>query len=850
MRNKLTRKGFGGFVKTFIFLSIGMFIGLSFMLSSDSESFTYLNSASRRGTTFIKDKFYVVTNKFTGSGYTNSSTATSGAGLNLLLIAQMNESYAKDLLSLYADFENGNLTDYDYHVHVQGLIGMQVNETGTYDGLLPKTYLPYKNGKVIWNEAYKGVSASGMTLRNFGDKEWNQIHGGLCTWLKEGEYDCYTPWQMTPNNFKTKSKISSPNNANRTKGEHYYIPDNVASLENRMNKFCKDYGLDYTKLNDNAQCSLLSLINNRGEGGVMMVSIGFSYNMSGNRTATKIYKALDDDTKAIATSTLADMYSQYLETHSPDITDYIGSNHGRIIAMAIAAHTDNWYFSSGTADYFKSHNGKNIWHTLYPEEDDMSLDEMVNIIKSKTKNLNVAIKETSGEDLSTSDTKNIYDTASDYSDSSFSWSRRSTIYHVSPNTKIKYDDGKEHTLVGAYDCITAGQSAHATVIGRVIYAMLLKVGGVDVDPTNPTTYLQSVTSQSSQGSDTYIPGTTVTHWYDTYNADTAKMNANRAKILNSCEKYFGIKYDPDANDLKKNTDADYVPSTIDSSTFIWRVYNNAGYKLKTRLKKCSIKKLLNDGNLEEIKVSDMKPGDILISEDAGLAAIYVGYKSGAIGVALSTGAEAPNTSYAKWLSNMSIVSEPDKSATKTYGTVDSTSDVYRVFRYKDIDKDASPYSPSAVGTSSNNNTSTDSTASTSGGKLKHGAKYDKEVTLKSIKNKNADYAYDNAGNKYVKGNKIGNFKITCYCTSCNSPAGSRSTAIGKTATAGISVAMYPGRVPYGTKIIIGDHVYVVEDRYDTGLGRNRVDVFVGTGKYHDSLGAPTGIPVYYAKKAN
>lgn len=35
------------------------------------------------------------------------------------------------------------------------------------------------------------------------------------------------------------------------------------------------------------------------------------------------------------------------------------------------------------------------------------------------------------------------------------------------------------------------------------------------------------------------------------------------------------------------------------------------------------------------------------------------------------------------------------------------------------------------------------------------------------------------------------YKITCYCSACNSPKGSRDTASGEQATAGVTVAVHP-----------------------------------------------------------
>ena len=68
----------------------------------------------------------------------------------------MNDGYAKELLNLYKDLQEGKITTKDTNfVEVSTLLGMQVNETGTYDGTLAQSYLPYKNNKVVWKQSYK-----------------------------------------------------------------------------------------------------------------------------------------------------------------------------------------------------------------------------------------------------------------------------------------------------------------------------------------------------------------------------------------------------------------------------------------------------------------------------------------------------------------------------------------------------------------------------------------------------------------------------------------------------------------------------------------------------------------------
>ena len=71
---------------------------------------------------------------------------------------------------------------------------------------------------------------------------------------------------------------------------------------------------------------------------------------------------------------------------------------------------------------------------------------------------------------------------------------------------------------------------------------------------------------------------------------------------------------------------------------------------------------------------------------------------------------------------------------------------------------------------------------------------------------------------------LGNFKLTAYCA-CMQCCGKTNgiTASGTQATAGRTVAMYG--LPFGTKLKIGDHIYVVEDR---GTQYGHVDIYFNT----------------------
>lgn len=75
---------------------------------------------------------------------------------------------------------------------------------------------------------------------------------------------------------------------------------------------------------------------------------------------------------------------------------------------------------------------------------------------------------------------------------------------------------------------------------------------------------------------------------------------------------------------------------------------------------------------------------------------------------------------------------------------------------------------------------------------------------------------------------LGVFKVTAYCpcTKCSGNYG-RTTATGATARAGYTVAVDPAVIPYGTEVIIDNHVYRAQD-CGGGVKGNHIDIFFDT----------------------
>ena len=93
---------------------------------------------------------------------------------------------------------------------------------------------------------------------------------------------------------------------------------------------------------------------------------------------------------------------------------------------------------------------------------------------------------------------------------------------------------------------------------------------------------------------------------------------------------------------------------------------------------------------------------------------------------------------------------------------------------------------------------------------------------------------------------LGNFKITYYCACekcCNKADG--ITATGSRVAEGRTIAVDPSVIPYGTKVIIGGHVFTAED-CGGAIKQNHIDIYVNSHEEAEALGVANA-SVYLVK---
>ena len=157
-------------------------------------------------------------------------------------------------------------------------------------------------------------------------------------------------------------------------------------------------------------------------------------------------------------------------------------------------------------------------------------------------------------------------------------------------------------------------------MGKYVYAKMLKVSGVGIDPTNPKTYLNDLTK-----SGTYVPGGTnnggstgssstnakVNVWLSQQGIEISSLAPKQISLMEGIYSLLGTPYK--ACRHSKGCDGycydSNNPSHLDAATFIWRSFKDSDMRISALT--CSA--LLSDGHFSRVSWKDRKPGDVLVT---------------------------------------------------------------------------------------------------------------------------------------------------------------------------------------------------------------------------------------------
>ena len=543
-------------------------------------------------------------------------------GLNYALIAQMNESYFKELMTLYLMASEGEIDGFTFHPTPDSFLALQIQETGYYgDTNIPLSYLPFENGEIVWNREYKGVAASKMTIMQFGTEQWKKITSADLSIRMKEKTNVRTPWRITGDiaNVATTSPTGEK--------DFRYLPNDVVYLTDSYNsaldKFNskKEISTDVaSSLDDYFKKYIMASAFNTGAEGTLQSLYGIGYDKSGSAKYLSSTKTNLGDAIASATSFYASVVN-YLTNSTSKAKWYKNTKDEERLAMGLilAYKTDGWYFSQ------QAYNAipkclPDVWKSMYPEDEIGTLDECKAKLHEKVKTLAEVLTTVTGETITTADTQNVYRTAAAYDDSPSLPKGAGYLFSVSSETSEAYlrqfSNGKPANLVSAIDTETLKSMISTLMLGEKYYADMLKLGGlVNVDVTDPKSYKNKVLASSSS-----LYGASASSLDKVYaqcEVNSALLSPQRVEILNAAATKYGKTHyywgGGHGRQVSKGEDAQKCATVeglydLDCSGFASWAYNTCGYS-----DLCGATgSLLAQGR--NIGWNDIRPADMIVSD--------------------------------------------------------------------------------------------------------------------------------------------------------------------------------------------------------------------------------------------
>lgn len=609
-------------IKWMIFTFCGMFLGIMAFSFSSEDDFLYLYNLNNQ--VLQKTKVYqLVSNQYEDWGgdedqmpaYNTggTTTATSGTGLNLLLINNIQtEGYVKEYLTIAAENQEGKLDTAERaaYASVETIIGINCGESKFYpagDGMtLPKQDLPIdSDGAPKWD-------GSKYSLKNWNYSDhlregYSADPGGPFQYVDSGAWTGLDAFSIYH-----KEGSATPNGSS----DAINFGDAICGINNYMQIGADTLGLDMSNTDDKVLAMLGSLTHMRGGGGTYMF-FGFPYNKLYHKSTDvrNNYLNLDASSSEEISSCVKDTLdagTAVLKDWDPaDIQQLVSGTHWSSVVPFIAS---GWTVSNDFVSSAKSHlSGRTLdafifaWNALLPDEPVSDYNSAITALSKHSGKLSTALG------ISDSECDRIYCTV-DGEYKHYTTTSPGDLFYVTNKTTNLYSRQPGAKLVYSVEALWGERIVTCFSMGSYVYAKMLKYAGVDVDPTNPDTYMNKFSGDGWSS--------VSTEYQDVLKAnglDTSKLTDERAKIVNVAASYLGTKYLQCRNGGGQDgalcdgfcyNNMDAKATHLDCSAFIWRCYKEAGFDC-TGFPTNTGGYTTNDGVLVETTVDQLKPGDVI-----------------------------------------------------------------------------------------------------------------------------------------------------------------------------------------------------------------------------------------------
>lgn len=534
-------------------------------------------------------------------------------GLNLLLIDKIEtEGYVKEMLSLYRDSYQGDLDDYAIRLSVEGLLGMQVNETGTYSGTtIPKSYIPISGSTIQWKTAYGSFPAEALTLNNINhnviDSSYrggHSVSGGLPYSVNginptggDSADEDINVFQVRYSRFGIFGGSYPASNINGWKestgrvSDPFYLPDNLtyinAELQNIASKYFPSQSTEDLKSKvdgiDDKLWNLMYSIYHNGGSAILSNHAGMGAYYTKDKVKVSGY---EEDYVTSFKEILTD-FESFNQNVSPK---YYSSPVGRVYAT-VGLVTEGWVLTQNAYNFLYNNYKDSMMTSAYNEitGESKSDSEVKSYLQSKVGSL----------PFDSSTCSSVYGLDKNTLDGN----KNGSLFRVRDRTSDAYNAGTNQ-VIQFLNVINVGHIQCSVYGGYYIYGSMLKYAGVDVDPTNPSDYMNTISDGEWKPSGE-------TDWLKELGVDLNKLSTNRVAYLNEAKKWLGSWYLWGGMEApEKDSSGNWISGNgkgFDCSRYTQYV---ALQSLGVDISRTTYTQIVNS-NLDTIDRTEAKPGDII-----------------------------------------------------------------------------------------------------------------------------------------------------------------------------------------------------------------------------------------------
>lgn len=615
----------------------GILVSIGIFAASEGDGYLFLLGHNTKAGSAVLQIMQTISTTLGLSSTTSTDPNTGQDGVNTLLIAKMNEGYAKDYLSICLENEEGKLdnTSRKVYVPLTAIVGINISETKFYsvgDGVtLPISDIPAD-----------GIKKGKYGIGKYSLYTWNANctpHGTGSSGSDLGGQFRYTPEPGSWTGIATTSKYNKGTHTPGGKGDAYLMPDAVAGLNYFLAKGLGEIGLSVKDLESSSHSDMITAVitsyeHNLGSGlkkslyGVCMVSSDSKIkNGSSKETRERLDAVCTDISSAV--SDLSDKQISELAKHL---------NKTAAIPGEICLIRQGWKISSEMKTFLLKHSSNAIacWNIVNPN------DKISNASQLESKLSSVTTSITSLTGYSASKCDSLYGTVGGSYAQAIRAANSRLISQREYGTIFKVMEGSTDALgekgtkkLIAIPGIPMQHIFTSTAFGSRIAKKMMLYAGVDASLVNSTNLNSAGSEQTiTNNSASFKTNSSVVNDLKAHGCNVSKLDNARYHVLAAAMKMQGSTYIYGASHGHgKCTKLDH--SSYDCSSFVHHAVNGSGIKELASLSfpddtssyPSSSNAVFNVANYSNVNSSGMMPGDICCRRGHHVL-LYVGSKKG------------------------------------------------------------------------------------------------------------------------------------------------------------------------------------------------------------------------------